>query len=770
MISNNTANASSAVTTQNAAKAKNATMTRTSAATQNTAKATYTAKHAAYAAADEMDAFFTEIAPDDYGCEFREGQYDMAMEVMEALAQGKHIAAEAGVGIGKSYAYLAPTLLFRKYTGAPVVVATSTIALQEQLISDMDRLTSMMGMNCKPLLAKGQSHYICLSRAKRYFNQPEALCGENRPLTDRIREEMEKGIGDRRAFGFEIPDAVWSKINITRYSKNGCRKECPYVHDCVYNRIRHELINSQFTICNQDLLTAHLNNIRNGFSPILNPETKIIVVDEAHNLEDKVRSATTISLTESHLLTMLDKATRNATIVSAARFGSRRVSDCGERAEEAVRALFRNLHIQRQKQIVTKKADMGYSERYFFRDEDNAYALFTDLVEELGELSESIELQDSFFNFEGPKKTRQAVDELERYANRLEEVRESIGSYIFWIEQRNGELALCLCPKSTDKIARQLYFGGGHSTILTSATLTGNAEGSPSEKYSYLTKSLGMPVGDKTMLMEPKESPYDYDHNAMIYYTPDLPHPTYRRREFIRKGTQRLIEILEISKGRALVLFTSKQDMEDVAAELKRQGVPYPVLVQQKGASQQDTLQKFREDVNSVLLGSGAYWEGISVEGESLSNVVVFRLPFPVPDPIIEYKESVSENPLMEVCVPEMVIKLKQGVGRLIRNATDKGIISILDSRMADDAKNGYRDIVWNALPIKHKTDSLEKIKAFYDRVVLGIADGLEDEHGNDLEDGLGNCLGDDLADDLVDGTSEERAATSVAEENRDEE
>ena len=175
------------------------------------------------------------------------------------------------------------------------------------------------------------------------------------------------------------------------------------------------------------------------------------------------------------------------------------------------------------------------------------------------------------------------------------------------------------------------------------------------------------------------------------------------------------VEVLDISGGKALVLFTAKSDMEDVYSILSQKELPYKVLMQQSGSSQDQVLKEFRENTNSVLLGTGAYWEGISIEGKSLSNVVIFRLPFPVPDPIINYKASIADDALMDVNVPEMVIKLKQGIGRLIRNFTDTGIVCIIDRRLRDEPAERYHDIAWSSLPIKNRTKSLDELRRFYE-------------------------------------------------------
>ncbi len=213
---------------------------------------------------------------------------------------------------------------------------------------------------------------------------------------------------------------------------------------------------------------------------------------------------------------------------------------------------------------------------------------------------------------------------------------------------------------------------------------------------------------------EPKPSPFLYDKNAMIYYCDDLPHPTKEHTAFVEDGVDRLIEVLNISHGKALILFTAKTDLEEVYELLKQRDLPYKILIQQPGSSQDRVLSEFRENINSVLLGTGSYWEGIDIKGKSLSNLVIFRLPFPVPEPIIDDKVSLAKNGLMDVLVPEMIIKLKQGIGRLIRSFSDKGIVSLIDPRLSDNFPQPYHDVVWNSLPIHNRTTNLDKLRSFY--------------------------------------------------------
>ena len=228
----------------------------------------------------------------------------------------------------------------------------------------------------------------------------------------------------------------------------------------------------------------------------------------------------------------------------------------------------------------------------------------------------------------------------------------------------------------------QLYFSDSNfTTILTSATITSVSEEDYKDRYKYFSQNKNFPI-EKGYISEPKISPFNYDEHALIYYTENMPHPSKERNKFIAQGVEEIKQILEISKGKALILF-----------------------------------KEFKRDVNSVLLGTGAYWEGISVEGTALSNLIIFRLPFPVPEPIIDYKIKAADNGLMEVLVPEMIIKLKQGIGRLIRSDKDFGIVSIIDSRVGENSNALYKSVIWESLPIKNRTSDINEVAEFYKKL-----------------------------------------------------
>lgn len=640
--------------------------------------------------------------PDRYGFEVREGQQDMACEIIDAMMQDQHLAVEAGVGIGKSYAYLVPLLLYSQAFSRQVVVATSTIALQEQLLNDVQHLQEMLGTDREVILAKGQTHYVCGKRAGQYTADPEV------PLSDEIKTCIESGAQERKDFAFPIPQKVWDRINVSRFNRRDCFA-CK--NKCLYYNIREKLqYVDGIVLCNQDFLTAHLQQRSRMQRGLLSEKVDLVVVDEAHNLEDKVRSATTVTISQSSIMNKIRAAVKE--VPSADR---QYVQRGAAQAEETVRAFYDQLREQINQQINESAQDMKYAERFFFRDDGKALSLLAAMTNKLKDLSEDIELQLS--RVETTVFNTSASDELDNTVTDFSNLAENLDNYLMWIERSGPHVDFVYCPKNTKRIIRTLYFNPDIRSILTSATLTTAGQGELEEQYSYFIDSTGFPADENGILSDPKPSPFPYDEHAMIYCCNNLPHPTRDHEDFIKQGTERLVDILNISHGKALILFTAKTDMEEVYDTLRNKGLPYKILVQQAGSSQESVLREFEEDTDAVLLGTGAYWEGISIEGKSLSNLIIFRLPFPVPDPIIEYKTSVSDDPLMKVLVPEMVMKLKQGVGRLIRNFTDTGIISIIDPRLANTSSSPYRSIVWEALPIHNRTDNIQRLREFYESI-----------------------------------------------------
>ena len=622
----------------------------------------------------------------------------MSFEIVDALIHNQHFAVEAGVGIGKSYGYLVPVLLYNKKTNKPVIVATSTIALQEQLWNDVHDIMPLLSTKPEVILAKGQTHYLCHKRANEYLNTSDSI------IPQELADGVAKGFEERKQFPTSLQQNIWDKVNIQRFSMRNCGS-CE--KKCLYYAIRSQLrYTDGIVLCNQDFLTAHLRQVRRGLDGLINREADLIVVDEAHNLDDKVRSATTERINQGKLLGLIKSATNE--VKPADR---QNVYQETNDAQKEIRTFFDCLKAQVQHQINDAKQDMRYAERFFFDSSAESINILKAMVNAIKSAALSIQV---YASFDYNNRSMAASDELDELSESLVEMIEELDDYLLWIERKGNQAELVYCPKNTREITNRLYFSGNARTILTSATLTNTTEGSLEDQYAYFISNTGFPTDELGCLSEPKASPYPYDEHSMIYYCDDLPHPTKEHEAFIEQGVQRLIEVLDISGGKALVLFTAKSDMEEVYAILSQRDLPYKILMQQSGSSQDQVLNEFKENTDSVLLGTGAYWEGISIEGKSLSNVVIFRLPFPVPDPIINYKASIAKDALMDVNVPEMVIKLKQGIGRLIRNFTDTGIVCIIDRRLRDEPAERYHDITWSSLPIKNRTKSLDELRRFY--------------------------------------------------------
>lgn len=684
--------------------------------------------------------FFANTAPDE-GYNFREGQYDMAEGVVKSIRLGEHLAVEAGVGIGKSFGYLVPLVLYHVEAHKPIVIATSTIALQEQLADDLESLLYMLDLDEPFIVAKGQNNYICKRRAMKYRDR----WGDTK-IALQVASGLDKHLADRKNFPPDIPDKEWNQINVRNYKKKDCGL-CQHAEQCYYFQMRQDLPHAGIVICNQDLLAAHFRVAERFNTYLLNPDVSVIVIDEAHNLEGKIRFANTTSISSRGLIEMARRAEE-----SIPKAGDGMVSAWLKMLEDAIDLLFVNVSHQAIRQSkweliklqeATRAAGNNYSkqelfnlletEKFFFRNEDGAFELVTDMLDKLN----------GFVKYHSRRIAgkigypTEQVAEIADFRDKLLEMHRNMSRYVFWSERIGKSWALCYCPRDIADICNNLFFSGKHTTILTSATMTSARKGANRDLYAYWAEGIGfpkersMPIDAGRLIPErlgthfgsyqaPIPSPFNYDEHAMIYYTNDMPHPTKEHEEFLKAGIERLKELLDISEGRALVLFTSKTDMHRVAQELRKNEFPYNVLVQAPGSSQEDVLNAFREDEHAVLLGTGSYWEGISVEGATLSNLVIFRLPFAVPDPITAQKEEGKKDPLMEVRVPEMIIKLKQGVGRLIRNEDDKGIVSIIDSRMGDQSSVPYKGQVWDAMPMKNRTSSLDEIQRFYQEVVMG--------------------------------------------------
>lgn len=642
---------------------------------------------------------FDETLP-SLGYETRDGQTDMSYDIIEALRDRQHIVIEAGVGIGKSFAYLVPLLLYNRDYGEPILIATSSIALQEQLIDDINKMANILGFSPMVQLAKGMRNYACL---KECLNV-EQFENQNKENLQKLIELVKSGVIDKAKLP-EISSKDWSKINAESCNSRTCENK----DDCVFIRDRERLkIMNGIIVTNQDMLIKNLIN-RNAYKQeMFNKEIMCIVVDEGHNLEEKVRNA----YTEKWTLNLIKKNING--IRDGMRYNQSYASTQAEPLFEVLNDIFSKLDRQINKELEKQEIDEG--SRYHINVKD--------IEEELNKLEKQLDSYLIFAttNWDDRYETNDdALDNLYKFIRLLGDIKKEEPDSIYWLNRQGrgiNRVSIESCQKEVKKVINELFFNDSKfKTVITSATLTHQRGKTDEESYSYFVNNTGFPTGKRSFFSSPKDSPFPYDEHSTLYISDRLPVYSDDSEGFINGAIGEILRLAEITDGKTLILFTSKKDMNEVYNRMKLLDTPWKILTQEDGSSQSDILENFKMDTNSILLGTGVFWEGISIEGEALSCVVIFRLPFPVPDPIIEYKSSIAKNRMEEVLLPHMIIKLKQGIGRLIRKDTDKGIVAILDPRLGDKDGRGYKETVWKALPIKNRTNKLEDIKVFYDSV-----------------------------------------------------
>jgi ATP-dependent DNA helicase DinG len=624
----------------------------------------------------------------------------MTLDIGEALKDNENIVVEGGVGIGKSYAYLIPAILYNRALNKPIVIATSTIILQEQLLKDINTVFDLIDYHPELVLAKGQSHFLCKERAREFFKRK---INKNK-YKDIYNWYLDTDTGDISDYTEEMDASIWSKINV----KECCYQRCDSYYTCQYTRRKNRiLLTSGIILTNQDLFVVDLNKKRKNNRPLFPDNIGLAIIDEAHNLEEKVRSTLKVQFDINNVKKIISESSRYLSSID---------SQVYDDAIELVDNFFNSLYDQLKDEIVDLNINKELENKRFSIDTSNIKQSILNLENIIKSINVKVQLSDKPSNEYDLDRILESLNKLKEFLNDLNS---KDPKSIFWIEVKNRcnsvkDIIINSCEKRLDMVIKEMFFLNKFRTILTSATISNSTNGELNDKYKYIIKNLGIPLGN-TYLSEPKYSPYNYDENAMVYYNGNLPDPRIHRGYFLDESTKEIIKLMNITDGRTLLLFTSKSDLEYVYEKLKCIDLPWNTLVQDGKTSMRKILNEFEQDTKSILLGTGAFWEGISIEGEALTSVIILRLPFPIPDPIIEYKKSIVEDSLMNVDVPEMIIKLKQGVGRLIRNTTDRGIISILDPRASESNNKPYHKNIWESIPMKNRTTDINLIKEFID-------------------------------------------------------
>ena len=638
---------------------------------------------------EEVDSFFENLH-DNETLEYRSVQHTMALDIVDAIKNKEILLMEAEVGSGKSWGYLVPLLYASKnnenFKG--FLISTSSIALQEQLKTEIENISKMIGIDIPVTIAKGRNNFICKKRLDDYIRHHE----EDEKLKE-LEKKVNSGHIDKEEYQ-DIPSHIWKRININYVN---CYN-CVYKDSCEYMLNRKKWPGSKYVICNHDLLVESLKRDNND---LILQDPSILVVDEAHNLEDKVRNSYKNSISKSYLEALILKI------------------DFMISEDESLDTYEDNLIIESLNKVfrmISTKAKYKYRKNAkenieVFDEETSGFDLSLPLKEEIIKLNKMLaRFINNATNYKYlDKRLIASINTLKSYASVFKDLVSDNSKNIYWVSflpNTKDHITLEYVRKDIYKEASRLLGNNTYGKVFTSATMT-----TGSGDYSYFANNLGLDrINGIPIIKEfPGKSPFDYDNNALLYLSDDCLSPKSLDRDlYLDTLASKIDELINITEGRSLVLFTSKEDMRRVYQKVTMNNYDFNIMLQTDDVSADTLKERFKEDKQSVLFATGSFFEGIDVKGEALENVIITKLPFPVVNPIIEEKASHFRDGFREVYLPEMIIKLKQGVGRLIRSSTDKGIVSILDPRYKE-----YEDVILESLPFNNVTTDIEEVKDF---------------------------------------------------------
>ena len=632
--------------------------------------------------------------------EYRPGQIDMARAVMRAFEQNRHLIVEAGTGTGKTLAYLVPAVAAALGGRGRVIISTGTKNLQEQLMEK--DIPFLQGILPKPFSAtymKGRNNYLCLNRLGRAEASPILEGLEEVDYFEEVCHwSRETETGDRAELA-RLPESLSFWRHIDARSESCLGQKCPEFEPCFITRMRGRAQEADIIVVNHHLFFADLN-LRNGMYGAVLPDYTAVILDEAHLIED-VASEYFGSQVSNY---QTDDLIRD--------LGMLRIEDA-ETDREVTRSASR----------LSTFADsfwMGFRDGR--GDEGGRYPVvpgtfakrnvdggFTSTP--LGDLYVAVDkaLTRVETMLDGIKEKPPEVENLVR---RIRQVRFDLqfivtGSdkkFVYWIERRNRGIFLRASPIDVAGLLQDKLFDEVPTVVLTSATLSSGGN------FSFIRDRLGLDTADDLIA----ESIFDYESQAILYLPDRMPDP--RSRDWSEASAAEVLRILNATDGRAFVLSTSVAGMQSLYEQVMPE-IDYPCLLQGT-ASKGQLLKTFRETPNAVLFATSSFWQGVDVRGEQLSCVIIDKLPFAVPtDPIVaarqRYIEDMGGSSFHEYSVPQAIISLKQGLGRLIRSTTDRGVLAVLDPRLRTKP---YGRTFLKSLPKCRVTSRIEDLASIFEQ------------------------------------------------------
>lgn len=616
------------------------------------------------------------------GFQPRAEQIRMAEAVEAAIADRAVLVAEAGTGTGKTFAYLVPALA----SGHKVIVSTGTKTLQDQLFQkDLPLVRAAVGRPVRLALLKGRANYLCLQRMEQ--NAADGRF-ESRELAHAFQQVVEWAGRTHRGDLAEISAIAADPLlrgRISSTAENCLGSDCPFFGDCFLMEARRQAQEADVVVVNHHLLMADWALKEGGFGEVL-PTADVYILDEAHQLPEIASQFFGLSLSSRQL----SELARDAKLAYFEEAGD--MPDLLEAAE--------TLH----KAVLDFRLAMGLDNRRAAWAEIADKPEVQDAVANLGFCLEALAVA-----LEPAAERGKALDNVCKRAENMVKTLQAFLSpddsaeSVQWYETYSQSFILRVTPLD---VARQFR---GHMSRRPAAWIFTSATLSVDNQFDHFRRRLGLPDDMRTLQVD---SPFDYRRNALLYLPLGLPQPNSERydAEFLKAA----LPVLEASRGRAFILFTSHRALR-FAADWLASRIDHPLLVQGE-ASQAQLLERFRELGNAVLLGTSSFWEGVDVRGEALSAVLIDRLPFASPsDPVMQAKiEALNRrngNPFVHHQLPLAVIALRQGVGRLIRDVDDRGVLMIGDNRLLTKS---YGRVFLQSLPAIPITRELEDVRRFF--------------------------------------------------------
>jgi len=636
--------------------------------------------------------------------EHRPGQIQMAEAVVRAFEQRRHLIVEAGTGTGKTLAYLVPAVAAACGSGARIVISTGTKNLQEQLMEkDIPFLQDILPAKFRAAVMKGRNNYACLHRIKRAESMPvlEGL-DEIDHFDEVFRWVTTTGTGDRAELS-NLPENLPFWRHIDARSDTCLGQQCADFEPCFITRMRQRAIDADIIVVNHHLFFADLA-LRGGAYGSVLPDYAAVILDEAHQIEDVASEyfGSQVStyqiddlLRDAGMLKLEDReAERELTGISSR---IQRFADAFWVSFREGRGLEGRFSLAPVPQVVNLRADededgapvsnLRHSDAYHALDNAlNRLETTLDVLQEPPADAESI-----------VRRTRQLRFDLNFI------IKGEDKKFVYWLERRGRGVFLRASPIDVSGMLQDKLFEKVPTVVLTSATL------SSAGNFNFIRERLGLDQAEEMIA----ESIFDFEHQAVLYLPPQMPDP--RSPQWSSAAAQEVIKIVNATEGRAFVLSTSLSGMNDLFERVAPE-IDYPCFVQ-GSASKGALLKKFRSTPNSVLFATASFWQGVDVRGEQLSCVIIDKLPFAVPsDPVVaarqRYIEEQGGSSFYEYSVPQAIISLKQGLGRLIRSTTDRGVLAVLDPRLRTKM---YGQTFLQSLPPCRVTSDIDELARVFE-------------------------------------------------------